>query len=58
MSAMSTIWARRLIAGTQEFSRCPEKYKNEVIMLLKEAVKKGQISTERYQEITGSPYEA
>lgn len=51
---MTKIWRNRLIAGTQVFSNCPEKYKEDVIKLLKEDVAKGVITEDRYKEIIGS----
>lgn len=58
--AMSRIWRNRLIAGTQQFSKCPEKYRAEVIELLKAEVAKGnpQCTAERFEEITGITYTA
>lgn len=53
---MAKIWRNRLIAGTQQFENCPERYKADVIALLKADVEKGVISQERYEEITGQEY--
>ncbi len=54
---MAKIWVRRLEAGTQVFEDCPEKYKDEVVRLLRADVASGKITAERYEEITGEPYE-
>lgn len=51
---MAKIWRNRLIAGTQQFSNCPEKYRNAVIALLQEDVEQGVITQERYDEILAS----
>lgn len=57
---MAKIWRNRLIAGTQVFSECPEKYRGEVIALLREEVANGNpdCDEKRFEEITGMPYEA
>lgn len=56
---MAKIWRNRLIAGTQVFEDCPEKYRADVIELLKEEVRNGNpdCTAERFEEITGIPYE-
>lgn len=53
---MAKIWRNRLIAGTQKFEDCPEKYKDDVVVLLREDVQNGVITAERFTEITGIPY--
>lgn len=53
---MAKIWRNRLIAGTQQFENCPEKYRAEVKALLRSDVEKGVISADRYEEITGEKY--
>lgn len=53
---MAKIWRNRLIAGTQKFSDCPEKYKTEVVVLLREDVANGVIAAERFKEITDMDY--
>lgn len=56
--ALARIWARRLIAGTQQFSKCP--CQDLVIEILKEEVANGNpdCTAERFEEITGQPYTA
>ena len=56
MSAVAKVWAKRLIAGTQQFENCPLRYKDDVRTILIESVKQGIITEERYEEITGEPY--
>lgn len=56
MIIMAKIWRNRLIAGTQKFSDCPEKYKTEVVVLLREDVANGIITAERFKEITDMDY--
>ena len=56
MSAMAKVWHKRILAGTQEYSKCPLKYKEEVKELLILDVDSGVITPERYEEITGEPY--
>jgi hypothetical protein len=53
---MARIWKRRLEDGTQEFSKCPTRYKNRVRELLKQDVKDGIIRAEDYKSITGEDY--
>ena len=53
---MAKIWRNRLIAGTQVFENCPDKYKDAVIELLREDVLNGVITEERFKEITGMDY--
>jgi hypothetical protein len=54
---MAKIWRNRLEAGTQKWEDCPEKYRADVLKLLKDDVKKGKITAERFKEITGEDYE-
>ena len=53
---MAKIWRNRLIAGTQSFEDCPDKYKEAVVALLREDVANGVITAERFKEITGLDY--
>lgn len=53
---MAKIWRNRLIAGTQVFEDCPEKYRNAVVALLRADVANGVITPERFKEITGQDY--
>ena len=48
---MAKIWARRLEAGTQIFSDCPEKYRDDVIAILQRDVTLGIITQEDYDRI-------
>ena len=56
MSAVAKVWHRRILAGTQQFSDCPLKYKGDVRTLLIEDVQTGVITVEQYENITGEPY--
>lgn len=56
MSAVSKVWHRRILAGTQKYEDCPLKYKNDVKTLLIEDVETGVITKEQYENITGEPY--
>jgi len=51
---VAKIWRNRLIAGTQQFHNCPEKYRDAVIALLEQDVEDGVITQERYNEIINS----
>lgn len=56
---MNKIWANRLIAGTQTWEKCVEKGRSEgVKKVLAERVKCGEITAEKYKEITGEDYSA
>lgn len=56
MSAVSKVWHRRILAGTQKFADCPLKYKGDVRTLLIEDVETDVITVEQYENITGEPY--
>lgn len=56
MSAVSKVWHRRILAGTQNYADCPLKYKGEVKELLIEDVQNGVITEAQYENITGEPY--
>lgn len=53
---MAKIWRNRLVAGTQVWANCPERYRAAVQALLREDVEASRITAERYQEITGEAY--
>lgn len=50
---MNEIWANRLAAGTQTWEKVPASRKETVKAILAQRVKDGQISADRYTEITG-----
>lgn len=54
---MNEIWANRLIAGTKTWDIVPDVRRDGVKAVLKNRVKKGLISAEKYEEITGEKYE-
>ena len=53
---MVKIWANRLIAGTKTWDEVPTARKAAVLTELKERVEIGEITAERYEEITGEVY--
>lgn len=53
---MNNIWANRLIAGTKTWDECPDNRKEAVMAVLRERVADGQITAEKYAEITGEEY--
>ena len=53
---MAKIWRNRLIAGTQKFEDCPERYKESVLAMLRQDVIDGVITAEQYKDITGEDY--
>lgn len=55
-SAIAKIWRNRIEVGTQEFAKCPAKYKNEVLALMREDVANGIITEEQFFELTGILY--
>ena len=57
-NSLSYIWARRILAGTQLYSSCPESFgsiqvKSEVYEILKAMVESGEITQERFNNIVG-----
>lgn len=56
---MNRIWANRLEAGTKIWLEVPNSRKNAVKAILAEDVVNGinDMTPEKYQEITGEPYE-
>lgn len=55
--AIAKIWRNRIEAGTQSFDNCPEKYKADVLTLMRQDVASGKITAERFEELTGEPYD-
>ena len=53
---MAKIWRNRIVAGTQVFEDCPERYKDAVLALLRQDVVDGVITAERFKELTGQDY--
>ena len=54
---MDKIWANRLIAGTKEWSEMPGSRRAGVKAELAKRVTEGEITAERYKEITGEDYD-
>lgn len=55
---MAKIWANRLIDGDRwTWYDVPVSRKNAVKVELRSRVEDGEITAERYAEITGEPYE-
>ena len=55
---MAKIWRNRIIAETQSFSDCPERYQDDVKALLRADVENGVITPEQYEQFTGEVYAA
>nr|DAJ79369.1 MAG TPA: Dolichol-phosphate mannosyltransferase subunit [Caudoviricetes sp.] len=53
---MAKVWKNRIEAGAQKFSDCPERYKEDVLQLLREDVDKNVISEDRFYVLTGFVY--
>lgn len=54
---MAKIWRNRIEAGDQLFENCPARYKPQVLELMRQDVADGVITAERFEELTGVPYE-
>lgn len=54
---MIKIWRNRIEAGDQLFENCPQRYKAGVLELMRQDVADGVITAERFEELTGQPYE-
>ena len=55
---MAKIWANRLIGGTKVWEQVPASRKASVLEELRNRVESGEITAERFKEITGTEYEA
>ena len=53
---MDKIWANRLIAGTKTWDQLPASRKVSVLAELRSRVEDGEITAERFEEITGEAY--
>ena len=53
---MDKIWANRLVAGTKTWGQVPASRKDAVLAELRGRVESGEITAEKYQEITGEVY--
>ena len=53
---MNKIWANRLIAGTKTWEQVPASRKDGVLEELKQRVEKGEVTAEKFEEITGEVY--
>ncbi len=53
---MDKIWANRLVAGTKTWAEMPASRRTGVKRELGKRVADGEISEERYKEITGEDY--
>ena len=56
--AIAGIWANRLIAGDKAWADVPSVRRDAVKEELRRRVEAGEITAERFEEITGEPYEA
>ena len=54
---MAKIWRNRIIAGDQQFSDCPARYRTQVLTLLRADVENGVITAEQFEDLTGQPYD-
>mgnify|MGYP003468161549 CR=1 FL=1 len=53
---MAKIWRNRIVAGTQKFADCPDRFKDNVLALLRADVANGTITAEKFEELTGETY--
>lgn len=54
---MDRIWANRLVAGTKTWEEMPASRRAGVKRELAKRVADGEITAERYKEITGEDYD-
>lgn len=54
---MDKIWANRLVAGTKTWEEMPASRRADVKRELAKRVSEGEITAERYKEITGEDYD-
>lgn len=55
---MDTIWANRLVSGTKTWNEMPVTRQSGVKGILRERVKKNEITPEKYEEITSEKYKS
>ena len=55
---MAKIWRNQIEAGHKAFAQCPTRYKADVLVLMRQDVVNGVITAEKFEELTGQPYEA
>lgn len=55
--AIAGIWANRLIAGDKTWADVPAVRQDAVKEELRRRVEAGEITGDRYEEITGEPFE-
>lgn len=55
---MAKIWANRIIGGTKVWEQVPASRKASVLEELRNRVESGEITAERFEEITGEIYSA
>ena len=53
---MAKIWRNRIWGGTQTFDACPDRWKEDVIALMREDVANGEHTPEEFTELTGIEY--
>lgn len=53
---MAKIWANRLIAGTKVWEQVPASRRDSVLAELRSRVENGEITAERFNDITGEDY--
>lgn len=53
---MAKIWRNRIIAGDKTYAECPQRYKAQVLALLRQDVENGVITADEFEELTGQPY--
>lgn len=53
---MDKIWANRLVAGTKTWEQVPASRKAAVLAELRGCVEDGEITAEKFEQITGIVY--
>lgn len=53
---MAKIWRNRIWAGTKTYKECPERYRADVLDLMRQDVAEGKHTPEEFEKKTGIPY--
>lgn len=53
---MAKIWRNRIWASTKTYKECPERYRADVLDLMRQDVAEGKHTPEEFEKKTGIPY--
>lgn len=54
--AMAKIWCNRIVAKTQQYADCPEKYQNMVLEIMRQNVVARTLTAQEFKELTKIDY--